>query len=263
MEESLQHSIVSEKTNMKIVKNIPIFCGIMVTFPQLFRGLKLAMKARQEGNIEKERELIGKAEYEWANHVLNKYNVTINIKGEEHIPMEEPVVFVANHQGYCDAPLFLAALKGKQIGFVAKDSVRKIPIFNRLVGYTRSVLINRGNPREGIKSITEGAEIIKKGFSLVIFPESTRAKGTIMKEFKPGSFKLATKAKAKIIPVTLNNTYKLAEETGILTPNIQLDFIIHEPVLTADVPKSEQPQMIKNIENTIRKTLATLIGDEQ
>ncbi len=248
---------------MKKLKNIPIICGILLTFPRLFRGLKESKKARLEGNLDKERELIGKAEYEWAAHVFDKYNVKMNIKGKEHIPMDEAVVFVANHQGYCDAPLFLAALGGKQIGFVAKDGVRKLPIFNRLIGLTRSVLINRGNPREGIKSITEGANIVKQGFSLVIFPEATRAKGTTMRAFKPGSFKLATKAGAKIVPVTLNNTYRLFEETGLLTPGVTLDFIVHKPIETANVSKSDHLALIQSIEETIQKTLTTLIKEEE
>lgn len=46
---------------------------------------------------------------------------------------------------------------------------------------------------------------------MVIFPEGTRSKGTKMAEFKAGSFKLATKSKCPIIPITINGSYKIME----------------------------------------------------
>ncbi len=43
---------------------------------------------------------------------------------------------------------------------------------------------------------------------MVVFPEGTRSKGEQIGEFKAGSFKLATKSKVPIVPVTIDGSYK-------------------------------------------------------
>lgn len=54
--------------------------------------------------------------------------------------------------------------------------------------------------------IKKDIDRIENGHSLVIFPEGTRSEGKTIKDFKPGSLKLATKTKANIVPLTIINS---------------------------------------------------------
>ena len=62
---------------------------------------------------------------------MKKYKINLTVTGEENIP-QGPVLFVSNHQGYADIPVFCAAIPEKQIGFVAKTSLGKNPGFWRM-----------------------------------------------------------------------------------------------------------------------------------
>lgn len=78
--------------------------------------------------------------------------------------------------------------------------------------FLKCVFMDRENPRAALKAIKEGIEIVKSGHPLVIFPEGTRSVDGKMGTFKPGSFKLAMKADAWIVPVTISGTYHLLKK---------------------------------------------------
>ena len=94
------------------------------------------------------------------------------------------------------------------------------------------------------------------GMKMVIFPEGTRSKGGPTHEFKAGSFKLATKSKVPIIPVTINGSYNLLEANGggkIKSSNVEV--IIHAPIETSKLSKEELASLHETVENIIVKDI--------
>ena len=76
-----------------------------------------------------------------------------------------------------------------------------------------------------------------------------------MASFKPGSLKLATKAKATIVPVTIRNSFTVYEETGKIKKGRTIDFIAHEPIDTAALDRKELAELSDKIEAIIRSGL--------
>ena len=64
---------------------------------------------------------------------------------------------------------------------------------------------------EIIEVINQGIKRIENGYSVVIFPEGRRTNEDGVKEFKPGSFKLAFQANARIVPVSFYNSEECYE----------------------------------------------------
>ena len=100
------------------------------------------------------------------------------------------------------------------------------------------------------------AEYLKSGYNLAIFPEGTRSKGSKMSPFKAGSFKLATMAKATIVPITINGSYQLFEEKGYCVKGTHASVTIHPPVDTEGLSRKELTQVTKDIEETIRSAIS-------
>ena len=75
-------------------------------------------------------------------------------------------------------------------------------------------LFRRKDPRAGLKSVLNAADMIRNGISIFLFPEGTRSKDCKLGEFKEGSFKIATKAKCPVIPVGIQGTYNIFETTA-------------------------------------------------
>lgn len=137
----------------------------------------------------------------------------LTVVGREHIPKKETVLFVGNHRSFIDIPLLLAYSK-KDIGFVAKHTLKKTPILNIWMFLIGCLFLDRTNLRKGAKTIKEGINLLKAGHSLVIFPEGTRGYSESMLPFKQGSMKLALKANVRVVPFAISGTGEIYEDNG-------------------------------------------------
>lgn len=203
----------------------------------------------KQGKIKDKEAYIHKVTSKWALSQLKYSGAEVKVYGQENIPKDIPVVFISNHQGNFDIPLLMSYID-KPKGFIAKIETLKIPIVRTWMTYIHCVFMDRSNLRKSATAIIEGVKLIKEGHSLVIFPEGTRSKGGPLGEFKAGSFKLATKSKAPIIPITINGTYKLMEANGNKIKPATVEVYIHPLIETANLSKEEQdtlPDVIKGI----------------
>ena len=218
-------------------------------------------KYRNSGEAEKEREQILNSTTTWGGGIVKKYKIKLEISGIQNFP-EGPVLFVSNHQGYADIPIFGAVITTKQIGFVAKSTLGKIPMFGEWIRDVRSIFIERVDARSSLKTIEEGIELLNQGFSLVVFPEGTRSRGPNMGEFKRGSLRLATKSGVPIIPVTINGSYHVYEDLGYVHPGAVVQFHIHPAIETKGLSKVEANEMGERVEKIIKTKLEELQAKE-
>ena len=131
--------------------------------------------------------------------------------GEEHVPKDQPVLYIPNHRSYFDILLLYSRVPGLT-GFVSKDSMKKFYLLRDWMKKLHCLFLNRENPREGLKTILQGIENINNGISMCIFPEGTRNKmDGEMLPFKEGSMKMAEKTGCLVIPVALSNTAEIFE----------------------------------------------------
>ncbi len=235
----------------KLYKNICFAFWMYFNLRHLRHFHFLIKEFREKGDVVKEREQILNSTTAWGNGIMKKYKIDLTVTGIENVP-DGPVVFVSNHQGYADIPVYGAAITKKQLGFVAKTSLGKIPVFGEWIRDIRSVFIERDDPRASLKTIEEGISLLNQGFSLVIFPEGTRSRGSQMGEFKKGSLRLATKPGIPVVPVTLNGTYHVFEEKGYVKPGAIVEFVIHPPIDTKSLSKLEANNLAERVEEIVR-----------
>lgn len=241
---------------MNIFVSGPALLKVLGTAKKFINHKAEFEKLREAGEMAAERDLICKYSGEWAEETSKKLGVKYEIIGEENIPEKGPVMVYANHQGLADILAILYLFRNHfQIGFVSKDEWRKIKPLAEGIEYTRSVFLIRDNPREAIKVIGEAADLLSKGFSLAIFPEGTRSQKHKMGEFKPGSFKFAEKGNVPILPITLDGSYKMFEETGNFKKGQTIKIKVHPLVHIEQMDKAKQREAETQIENTIRKGL--------
>lgn len=218
----------------------------------MFRIIKLKYLKSKSNKDEIER-YINKSVTGWANYIVKGIGININKKGLENIP-EEPCLFVANHQGLLDIPVVISALN-KSLGFVAKKEILKLRILTYWMKEMKCVFIDRQNVREAVKTINEGVDNLKNGYSMLIFPEGTRSKGEKLGEFKKGSMKLGTKAAVPIVPIAIDGTYKIKEANGGKIKAADVDLIVCQPIYPDKLSREEQNNLSQTIRDIIDKEL--------
>lgn len=240
---------------MKALTNAAGFIKVVTSISKYSNIGKLIDQAKAEGDKETEMRLIYEVTSEWSKKLMGDYyKESLNIINPENLPENGPVVYIANHQSYLDILVFMAMVK-HQTGFIAKEELRKAPAVGKWVDRIRGLFIKRGDARESLKTINEGAELIKEGYSMVIFPEGTRSHGHEMGDFKPGALKLATKAKVPVVPVTIDGSYRCFEENGVFTKGQTINVIVHKPIETEGLSRFELAEIPAKAEAMIREGL--------
>lgn len=207
-------------------------------------------KLLKEGKIEEFNEkIMGKIKHA-TTVVLKKAGTTLDVKGLENVPKNEPVAFVCNHQGNFDPVVLMSTLEPMRLGFIAKIEIKKIKFLATWMELIGCTFIDRKNPRNAIKGIEAATENVKNGTSMAFFPEGTRSKSSNVGEFKTGVFKVIEKAKVKVVPVAINGTYNIMEANdGKIKPaNVTVTYC--KPIETKDYTKEDYkllPEKVKSI----------------
>jgi len=192
----------------------------------------------------------------WARSLVKLAGGDITVIGEEKIPADQAVVFVANHQGNFDIPVLLGYIK-KPKAFIAKKEAKKMPMIGDWMKFMNCVFMDRSNPREALKAINEGAQNVKDGYSLVIFPEGTRSPDGKLKEFKQGSLKLALKAKAPIVPVAISGTFDMMQKGKRIIRPAKVEVRIGDPIFTDELTGHESKMIMERVWDEVNGMLKT------
>lgn len=178
---------------------------------------------------------------QWAFKVIIRISgVRLTVIGEENVPKGEAVLYVPNHQSYYDIILTYARCPDLT-GYVAKDSMIRIPVFSSWMKRLYCLFLNRENLKEGLKTILVGIDQMKQGISMCIFPEGTRNKSPQeMMPFKEGSLKMAEKSGCPIIPIAITNSAEIFENH---IPRIKSCHVIlqyGEPIRIQELTKEQK-----------------------
>ncbi len=186
--------------------------------------------------------------------------VKVTVIGKENMP-NEAALYVGNHRSFFDI-LVLYVQFQNLTGFIAKDSIEKIPSLRVWMRYLYCLFLKRDDMKQGLQIILQAIDYVKQGISICVFPEGTRNKGEELSvlPFKEGSMKIALKTGCPIVPVSLNNTAEIFENH---MPRMKKTHVVLEygkPIYPNDLGRDEQKHLgatcQKIIEETIKKNAA-------
>ncbi len=247
-----------------MLRTIAAFFRLLFYFLPLQGTKRRLFRLQEEGKYEERDKIVAPMIRDWARFVvrLTGKKTTVTVSGQENLPQDKPVLFVANHQSNFDIPVLLGYVD-KPMAFIAKSELLKVPFISGWMRLIECVFIDRKNIRQSIKEMDLAAEKIRRGYSLLIFPEGHRSKSDGHREFKAGSFKLAFKTCAPIVPITINGTWKLLEGPRRMS-SADVFITIHPPVETEGLSREEQHLVVSQVEKTVLSALppsSQLIAD--
>lgn len=237
---------------MNPIKNIAALTKIYSGFRKYLKNVPAIKAAQERGDHKQAQKIIRAAESYFCDTTGKKLGIEVEVINKENIPADGPFLIMANHQGYADIYAILDVFRNHQIGFIAKSETKKLKPLADVIRGTESIFIERGNPREAIKTLKAVNEKFEQGYSFVIFPEGTRSHSNDMGKFKAGSFKFAQKAKVPIVPVSIIDSYKIFEEHNTFTDG-KVKVVIHPEVHIENMTRNEQTEAHEAVESTIRK----------
>lgn len=126
----------------------------------------------------------------------------VKVTGLENIPKDGPVLFCANHMAIRD-PILIAAACKRQITFVAKKELFRVPVIGWLVKKLGAIPVDRGNANTG--TIKASVNVLKRGGAIAIFPQGHRYPAVNPAEtpIKNGAAMLTYRSRCDVIPVCI------------------------------------------------------------
>ncbi len=222
---------------------------LLYSIPTLYKVKRLSgvMKVEERDRI------IHELPKRWSKGIMKRSGSTVYITGQQYIP-KGPVLFVSNHVGDFDIPVLLGYIE-KPFGFISKIEIKKMPIIREWMEMISCIFIDRKNRKQAIQSIREGSHLLKKGHSLLIFPEGTRNKGKGLKEFKTGGIRMAKDAEVPIVPIAIRGTASMFENHswGIKPSHIHVEVL--PPIPAASIINRDVKELSCEIQSKIQSSL--------
>jgi len=179
--------------------------------------------------------------------------VKIDVIGKENIP-DLPFVVYANHKSLMDPVIVYKTVGPRIVSAVAKKSLAKIKIFGLIMREMGTILIDRENDREAMKGIIQGIKNIQTyNMGYIIFPEGgIKTRDTEeMVDVKPGCYKLATKADAKILPMSIIGSSQISKRSRFAISRVKV--IIHKPILKEEYDNMTTTELGDKVFNIVNE----------
>lgn len=139
--------------------------------------------------------------------VMKVLRIKVTVTGEEKLPENTRFLLVSNHRSNFDPIVTWYAFKKHKLAFVSKPENFKIPMYGRIIRKCCFLPIDRLDARKAMGTINSAANLLKSDeVSVAIYPEGTRNTAEEMLPFHNGVFKIAKKAKAPIVVMSVSGT---------------------------------------------------------
>lgn len=128
----------------------------------------------------------------------------LEIYGKENIPSSGNFVIAANHSSFLDPPL-IGYICPKPIAYFTKQE-QLFGLFGLLITKLGAIPLSKSSM--GKSDIRAAITVIKKGKSLLIFPEGTRSRNGKFLSPKPGIGFIVLRTHIPVIPVYIKGTFR-------------------------------------------------------
>lgn len=138
----------------------------------------------------------------------------ISIEGREKARRGSTYVIISNHQSILDI-LLINCLRYR-FKWISKIENMKVPVLGWYLLMADYITIDRGNSESKEKMLGKSYSFLKKGTSIMLFPEGTRSVDGNPGFFKRGAFQLAINTGTPILPVLIDGTGGVLPKHGLI-----------------------------------------------
>jgi 1-acyl-sn-glycerol-3-phosphate acyltransferase len=189
----------------------------------------------------------------WASGVKVVVHGRENLEGAQHI-------IVSNHMSQHDILVLATVLKN--LKFVAKNELARVPFFGRAAASVGTVYIERQNRKSSFDSYKQAAEKIRDGACVVVFAEGSRGSSYALRPLKKGPFVLAVHVHAPIVPVVLHGTREVHPKGTIRVKSGRVDVHFLAPIPTEGLSYEDRNALAKTVYDRMAALLVAEYGVE-
>ncbi|MEU4741442.1 lysophospholipid acyltransferase family protein [Actinosynnema sp. NPDC023658] len=187
----------------------------------------------------------------WISRVPVRTPYRVRLHGVSRMPLEGPVVVVANHSSMVDGPILFGSFP-RRVVFLIKQEMFK-GVVGTLLRKLGQLAVRRGEPDRA--PLLAAQKVLRAGGVVGVFPEGTRGAGDVA-EAQAGAAWLARSTGAVVVPVACRGTLRPAGTRRRFRPVV--DVLVGEPF---ELPTDRGRQALVKATEQVRDRLATLVAE--
>lgn len=233
---------------------------IYVILMNLFRAPYIIPKMRREADHPER--YSEEKRYHLARHVIRLMKLSGGIRtkvfGVENLPEEGGYMMYPNHQGKYDA-LGIIYTHPKPCSFIMDKAKSNTILVREFIDLLQGKRLDKKDVRQALTVINEVSEEVKKGRRYILFPEGGYEFNNCNKvcDFKAGSFKIALKTKAPIVPVALIDSYKVFNSFTLGPVTTQVHYL--KPILFEEYGQLKTPEIAGMVKRQIEEKITEVL----
>ena len=195
----------------------------------------------------------------WCRGIMRMSGVRLVVHNPERMSSAtEGRVYISNHVSWFD--IFALASIVPRYTWVAKQELKRIPLFGRAAVTAGIVFIDRDNRKAAFESYKLAAEDVKRGRSVIICPEGTRGRDYHLRPFKKGPFVLAIASQAPIIPTIVYGTREVMPKGSFRIRKGEVHVHFLEPVPTESYTYEDRARLMETVWSRMAGEMKRLYG---
>ncbi len=191
---------------------------------------------------------------------LERVGITLEITGLEHLKrLHTPCVIIGNHMSVLETSILPGIVQPiRPVTFVVKESLLRYPFFSHVLKSRDPISVTRTHPRRDFKTVLdEGSIRLKRGISIIVFPQNTRTRFFDPSQFNSIGVKLAHRAGVPIVPLALKTDAwgngRHLKDFGRIDPAKRVYFSFGEPMWVRRRGADEHRAIIRYIDTHLEK----------
>jgi 1-acyl-sn-glycerol-3-phosphate acyltransferase len=194
----------------------------------------------------------------WARTVM-RLNPMWHVRAEglEHIDPRQCYVITPNHQSQGD--ILVLGLVDLPYVYIAKRELFSIPFLGWGMWMAGCISVRRGDKDSHREALSRAAVALRRGVSLLIFPEGTRSRDGNVGAFKDGAFRLALKTGRPILPVAIEGSrFALPKGSWLFTENADIRLAVLPPISVEGKDESHVEDLRESARDLIERKVLEL-----
>lgn len=180
----------------------------------------------------------------------------LSAEGLEHLEGVGPAILASNHTSYVDIAA-LVSLLPMDFVFVAKREVLSWPLIGTLVRRGRHPTVDRWDPRRSVADARTITDVIRRGESVLFFPEGTFTAAAGLRPFRMGAFEAAVETRTPVVPIAISGARHVLRD-DILRPRPGR---VHVWVGPAIAPRGTTRQDALDLRSRVADAIAAHCGE--
>jgi 1-acyl-sn-glycerol-3-phosphate acyltransferase len=196
----------------------------------------------------------------WARGVLLSSGVRLDARYDPTFEPEASYVFLSNHSSLMDIPVVIVGCPG-QVRLVAKRSLFQIPIFGWAMTAAGFVSVDRKDRSSARETFAAASDKLKRGISILLFPEGTRGPGDVLLPFQRGGFLLALRSGLPIVPVGIRGSRAVRGRENFLIHPQTVEVRFGAPIDPGPYGLRRKKELVAEVRRQIAELAGVEVGD--